>query len=199
MFTTAGVPGRSAALDVCVASPNAAAARGDAAQASFDRKLSHHRDEISTVDLLSGRQTGDHTQPSHEHCSVQQTLHPAGMASRCRLNRSSADGRKHEISKLLFCAGRAAMTRAVQLNHSARAERLLEPFITGARVPLLTVALATTTTQTRRLTQQYQMTTMTSPPSGGQSIGRISAAMKLPIAQFCFHGAVCFRLVMVFS
>ena len=35
LFTTAAVPGRSEALDVCVAFPNAAAAaRGDAAQAA---------------------------------------------------------------------------------------------------------------------------------------------------------------------
>ena len=47
MFTTAAVPGRSAALDVCVASSNAAAARGDAA--SFDRKLSNYRNEISDL------------------------------------------------------------------------------------------------------------------------------------------------------
>ena len=47
ILTTAAVPGRGVALDACVASPNAAAARGDAAQASFDRKLSHYRDEIS--------------------------------------------------------------------------------------------------------------------------------------------------------
>ena len=37
IFTTAAVLGRSAALDVCVASSIAAAARGDAAQAAFDR------------------------------------------------------------------------------------------------------------------------------------------------------------------
>ena len=37
IFTTAGVPGRSAALDVCVASSIAAAA-----QAAFDRKLSYY-------------------------------------------------------------------------------------------------------------------------------------------------------------
>ena len=42
LFTTAPVPGRSAALDVCVASPNAAAARSDA-QATFDRKLTDYR------------------------------------------------------------------------------------------------------------------------------------------------------------
>ena len=43
IFFTAAVPGRSAALDVCVASSIAAAARGDAAKAAFDRKLSHYR------------------------------------------------------------------------------------------------------------------------------------------------------------
>ena len=53
--TNAAVPGRSAALDVCVASSIAAAARGDAAQAAFNRKLSHYRNEI--VVLLSGRRT----------------------------------------------------------------------------------------------------------------------------------------------
>ena len=46
IFTTAAVAGRSAALDVCVASSIAAAARRDAAQAAFDRKLSHYRNEI---------------------------------------------------------------------------------------------------------------------------------------------------------
>ena len=46
LFPTAPVPGRSAALEVCVPSSNAAAARGDAAQAAFDRKLSSYRQEI---------------------------------------------------------------------------------------------------------------------------------------------------------
>ena len=48
LFATA-VPGRSAALDVCVASSNAAAARRDAAQALFDRKLSHYRQQIPDI------------------------------------------------------------------------------------------------------------------------------------------------------
>ena len=50
IFTTAAVTARSAALDVCVASSGAAAARGDAGQAAFDRKFSHNRYEI--VELL---------------------------------------------------------------------------------------------------------------------------------------------------
>ena len=70
IFTTAAVPRRSAHLDVCVASPNAAAARGDAAQASYDRKLSTRP---FTIDLLSGQETGDHKLPSLEPCSMQQT------------------------------------------------------------------------------------------------------------------------------
>ena len=37
-FPTAAVPGRSAALDVCVAPSNSAAAREDAAQAAFQRQ-----------------------------------------------------------------------------------------------------------------------------------------------------------------
>jgi len=46
IFTTAAVPGRSAALDVCVASQSAAAAQGDAAESAFRRKLRHYRREI---------------------------------------------------------------------------------------------------------------------------------------------------------
>ena len=45
-FTTAAVPGRSAALVVCVASSTAAAAQGDAAQPAFDSKILHYRHQI---------------------------------------------------------------------------------------------------------------------------------------------------------
>ena len=80
--------GRSAALDVRATSSYEVAARGDAAQASFDRKLSHYRDEISEV-----RNQGI-------HCRTLLTLSPVGTANRCRRTRSSADGNmKH---KLLF-------------------------------------------------------------------------------------------------
>ena len=58
IFTTAAVPGRSATLDVCVASSIAAAARRDAAQAAFDRKLLHYRNEIGDL-----RQHGIHNRP----------------------------------------------------------------------------------------------------------------------------------------
>jgi hypothetical protein len=46
ILTNATVPGRSAALDVYIASPNAASARGDAAQAAFARKLRRYRNAI---------------------------------------------------------------------------------------------------------------------------------------------------------
>ena len=49
LFATAGVPGRSEALDVCVAISNAAAVRGDASQAAFDRNISQYRHKI--IDL----------------------------------------------------------------------------------------------------------------------------------------------------
>ena len=41
VFATAAVPGRSAALKICVASSNAAAARRDGPQAAFERQTSH--------------------------------------------------------------------------------------------------------------------------------------------------------------
>jgi hypothetical protein len=46
IFTTAAVPGRSAALDVCVASPDAGAAGTNAVEAAFKRKLDHYRNAI---------------------------------------------------------------------------------------------------------------------------------------------------------
>ena len=43
LFTAAAVPGGGAAFDVCVASSNAAAARGDFPQAAFERQTTHYR------------------------------------------------------------------------------------------------------------------------------------------------------------
>ena len=60
---------------------------------------------------------------------------------------------------------------------------------------LWTVDMATTTIQSPRLTQQYQMTAMTSPPS---PVNRVYAAIKLLADRLCPHGAVCFRLAVIF-
>ena len=46
ILTAAAVPGRSAALDVCVTSPNSAGAAGDAAATAFARKLRRYWREI---------------------------------------------------------------------------------------------------------------------------------------------------------
>ena len=130
IFTTAAVPGRSAALDVCVASSIAAAARGDAVQASFDRKLSNHRNEIPDL-----RNQGIHYRPlvwtadGRTHPAVTRTLQYAGDIASSRNGRQmsakSLQRRwKHEI-QIVLLRWRAAMTRAVLLNPSARAEWLL--------------------------------------------------------------------------
>ena len=76
-FTTTAVPGRSVAQNVCVASSTAAAVRGGAAQASFDRKLTHYRNEIGerTSDnrtFTTARQSGQRT--FERHAAVTRTL-----------------------------------------------------------------------------------------------------------------------------
>ena len=106
--------------------------------------------------------------------TVTRTLrHAADIASsrnRQQVSAKSLQRRwKHDIQVALL-RRRAAMTRAVLPNLSARAEWLLAGIIdrarnTGVTSFPLTVDLATTTMQTPRLTQQYQMTTMTSLPS----------------------------------
>ena len=122
IFTTAVVPGCTAAQDACVASD--AAARGDPAPrhliASCPTAKTKSRTcvtKASTIDILSGQQTGDHARPSHKQCSKLKTLHPAGTASRCQRNHSSADGDVGVQTALL--RWRAAMTRAVLPTPSA--------------------------------------------------------------------------------
>ena len=186
IFTTAAVPGRSAALDVCVASSNSAAVGGDAAQPSFDRKLSHYRIEMSELRNQGincrrsfGQRTGDHTQPSLEHCSMLlQELYAKSLQRRW----------KHEI-QIALPRRRAEVTRAVLPNPSARAEWLLARIIDRAvhhrgYAPPLDGG-------------PHQMTTMTSPPSPVNRSHLCShQASKLPrsalTVQFCFLLAMIF-------
>ena len=84
ILTSAAVPGRGAALDVCVASPSAAGAPGDLAEAAFERKLRRYRDIIpqlaaaglvfrSLIWTCYGRPhpvTVGHTQPLRENCGL---------------------------------------------------------------------------------------------------------------------------------
>ena len=81
----AAVPGRSAALELCVAS-SIAAARRDAAQAAFDRKTSHNKRAIPVLRAqgivyrpLVRQQMVSHTQQSPEPYSAQQTRRCATM------------------------------------------------------------------------------------------------------------------------
>ena len=77
-----------ACLDVCVAPSNAD--RGDAAQAAFDRTISHYRREIpdllefkaSSVAPWFGQQTVDHTQ---------RHLNPTRCSRHCSMPQRSAD------------------------------------------------------------------------------------------------------------
>ena len=135
IFTTAAVPGRSAALDVCVASRNAAATRGDAAQAAFDRKLSNYRNEIPRVTF------GIHyrlvwTADGRPQLAVTRTLQYAAEIASSRngqqMSAKSLQRRwKHEI-QIALLRWRAAMTRADLPNSSARAEWFLAGIIDRA-------------------------------------------------------------------
>ena len=101
LFNTAAVPGRSAALDVCVCVwhlPLQLQPEGDAAQAAFDRKISHYRHEISDLRGRSfaapwcGQQTVAHAQQLPQPCSTPQTLQRSVMVNKCQQNLFSKDG-----------------------------------------------------------------------------------------------------------
>ena len=137
ILTTAAVPRRSAALDWCVASSVAATARGDAAQAAYDRKLTHYRSEIGEL-----RQQNIHHRPlvwtadGRPYPVVTRTLqYSADIASSRNGQHQSAKSLhrtwKHEIHVALL-QRRAAMARAVLPNPSARAEWLFAGIIDRA-------------------------------------------------------------------
>ena len=130
IFAAAPVQGRSAALDVCVASSNAAAARGYAAQAASDRKILH--DRRKNLDLrnqgivyrqLLWTVDGRPHQQSPEPYNTQQIF------AACRKSQQrSATPLKHRWKhgiQIAFLRRRAAMTRAVLSHTSARAKWLL--------------------------------------------------------------------------
>ena len=117
-------------------SPHAAAARGDA-QESFDRKLSHYRNEIPdlrnrrafTIDLLFRRLTCDHPavtrtlQYATDIASSRNGQQTPAKSLQCRW--------KHEI-QIALLRRRAAVTWAVLPNPSARTEWLLACIIDRA-------------------------------------------------------------------
>ena len=136
IFTSAAVPGRRAALDVCVASPNASGAAGDAAAAAFRRKLSRYRTEIGQL-----RQAGIVYRPlvwtsnGRPHPAVTRTLRFVAQqaANRTEEQTEAAQmlGRcRHEI-QIAICRRRAAMTRAVLPRLGSTAAALLTGFAGG--------------------------------------------------------------------
>ena len=145
-----------------MASPNAAASRGDAARAAFERKFHHYRHEIREL-LAHGILCRPlvWTADGRPHIAVARTL-------QCAADGFSADGNME--FKLLFFVGGPRRAQSCQTPRRGQSGSspvsLIEPCITWTTSLLfLTVELATTTTQTPRLTQPYQMMTMTSPPS----------------------------------
>ena len=177
IFTTAAVPGRTAALDVCVASSTAPAARGDAEQAAFDRKRTHHRNEIGEL-----RHQNTHYRPlvwtadGRPHPAVTRTLQcAADIASSRNGQHQSAKSLhrrwKHEI-QIALLQRRAAMARALLQNplrgpSGSSQAFLTEPCITGVMSQPLTEGLGRTTlTSTVPTWTQHFLTTMTtSSPS----------------------------------
>ena len=160
----------AASRDVRVASCIAAAARGDAAQAAFDRKLSHYRNEIGEL-RQQGIQyrppvrprTGDRIQPSLERFGTRQTSPPVETDSISRRNPFIAGG--NTKSKSLSCGGgqpwHAQFSRILQRGQSSSSQASsTELCTTGDMSPLSTAGPVTTTSTTLRLTQQYQTTTL---------------------------------------
>ena len=118
ILTTAAVPGRRAALDVCVSSPNAAAAGGDAAQSAFDRKMDKYKDilpELKEAGVVFRPMIW--TADARPHPAATRTLkYAASIAVRkCHAQTKEADlvsRWKHEIT-VAVARRRAAMARAV--------------------------------------------------------------------------------------
>ena len=129
IYTTAAVPGRRAALDICICSPNAASAGDDAAATAFREKLRRyesiipqlHRDGIAFRPMIW-------TADGRPHPAATRTLKFAGerLAMRDagrRTAREAVARWEHEIA-IALARRRAAMTRAV-LPRLSRVERWL--------------------------------------------------------------------------
>jgi len=124
IFTTAAVPGRGAALDVCIASPNAAAAAGDAADAAFKRKLRRYRNEIRELAAAGiAFRPLVWTADGRPHPAAVRTLCYAADIAVTRNGQQASAGAlvtrwKHEI-QIAILRHRAAMARAVLPRASA--------------------------------------------------------------------------------
>ena len=117
ILTSAAVPGRSAALDVCVASPNASHAGGDAAETAFRRKLRRYRVEIPQLAAAGiAYRPVVWTTSGRPHPAATRTIHLAAAQAAHRSDGADAHALAarwcHEIQVALL-RRRAAMARAV--------------------------------------------------------------------------------------
>ena len=118
ILTTAAVPGRSAALDVCVASSSASIARGDAAESAFKRKLRHYRaviPELAAAGVVYRPLVW--TADGRPHPAVSQTLGYAAQLAASKAGQSDSPKAfvrrwQHEVG-IAILRRRAAMARAV--------------------------------------------------------------------------------------
>ena len=146
LLATATVPGRSA-LDVCVPSSNAAAARGDAAQAAFDRKLSHYRQQ-NTSPPWSG-------QPSPSLVWTDGRPHPAVTRTVCR--HRIQPQRPTDVDKITSLMETRNPDRpSAKSSHDAGSPRV--------QAPKLGATMTTTQTQGQGQTPPYLMTKTTTSP-----------------------------------
>ena len=131
ILTTAAVPGRSAALDVCIASPDAAAAQEDAAEAAFQRKLHHYRHVIPELAAAGiAFRPMIWTADGRPHPAATRTLH---FAAKQAVNRGAGSSstpkalvrRWQNEVQIAIMRRRAAMARAVLPRPSDRAMWLL--------------------------------------------------------------------------
>ena len=147
IFTNAAVPGRGAALDVCVASPNAAAAMGDAAESAFQRKLRRYRQEIQKLAAAGvAFRPLVWTADGRPHPAATRTLRYAAEIAVTRNGQQASAGAlvsrwQHEI-QIAILRRRGAMARAVLPKASAQELWLLtgQPDMEGSnehRVPPL--------------------------------------------------------------
>ena len=182
-----------------MASCIAAAARGDAAQAAFDRKISHCRNEIGEL-----RQQGIQYRPpvrpltSPEHFSTRQTSPPVETGSICRRNPFIAGG--NTTSKSFSCVGgptwHAQFSRILQRGQSGSSQASsTEPCTTNDMSTLSTAGLVTTTSTTLRLTQQYQTTVTLTPQRAARMNLCSSQVSNCPVCSLAIW--VCCRLTVV--
>ena len=159
----------SAALDVCVASSIAAAARGDAAQAAFDRKLPHFRNEIGTIEATEHLNTNRSPSAAVDPAVTRTLQYAADIASSQNRREMSAKSLHRRWfcmkSKSLEQPRPARSCRIPQREQSGSSQASLTELCTTGNTSLLSTAgQATTTSTTLKLTQQYQTTAMTLSP-----------------------------------